>query len=179
MTKTVIKQATTIEEQIERLKERGMIIRSNEFAKMYLWNIGYYRLGFYWFPYEQDYPQKVNRNHLFNEGTDFSTIMTLYDFDSTLRSMLSAALLKIEVDIRAKVIYLISNLHKQSPAWFADSRVVSRDFIEDFTEKYNREIINNEVIRNHARYHINDRFAPAWKRWSSYLLATSRDLSQA
>lgn len=163
MVKTVIKQATTIEEQIERLKERGMIIRSDEFAKMYLWNIGYYRLGFYWFPYEQDYPQKVNRNHLFKEGTDFSTIMTLYDFDSTLRPMLSAALLKIEVDIRAKVIYLISNLHKQSPAWFADSRVVSRDFIEDFTEKYNREIINNEVIRNHARYHINDRFAPAWK----------------
>ena len=125
--------------------------------------IGYYRLGFYWFPFEQNYPQKVNRNHLFNEGTDFATSIVMYEFDKDFRTILNAYLQDIEVDLRTKVIYIISNLHKNNPTWFADRRIVKRSFIDYFTEKYNREIINNEVIRNHARYHINDRFAPAWK----------------
>lgn len=158
-----IKQATSIDEQIERLKNRGMIIKDEAFAKEMLAYIGYYRLGFYWFPFEQNYPQKVNRNHLFNEGTDFATSIVMYEFDKDFRTILNAYLQDIEVDLRTKVIYIISNLHKNNPTWFADRRIVKRSFIDYFTEKYNREIINNEVIRNHARYHINDRFAPAWK----------------
>ena len=158
-----IKQATSIDEQIERLKNRGMIIKDEAFAKEMLAYIGYYRLGFYWFPFEQNYPQKVNRNHLFNEGTDFATSIVMYEFDKDFRTILNAYLQDIEVDLRTKVIYIISNLHKNNPTWFADRRIVKKSFIDYFTEKYNREIINNEVIRNHARYHINDRFAPAWK----------------
>lgn len=158
-----IKLATSIDEQIERLKNRGMIIKDEAFAKEMLAYIGYYRLGFYWFPFEQNYPQKVNRNHLFNEGTDFATSIVMYEFDKDFRTILNAYLQDIEVDLRTKVIYIISNLHKNNPTWFADRRIVKRSFIDYFTEKYNREIINNEVIRNHARYHINDRFAPAWK----------------
>lgn len=158
-----IKLATSIDEQIERLKNRGMIINDEAFAKEMLAYIGYYRLGFYWFPFEQNYPQKVNRNHLFNEGTDFATSIVMYEFDKDFRTILNAYLQDIEVDLRTKVIYIISNLHKNNPTWFADRRIVKRSFIDYFTEKYNREIINNEVIRNHARYHINDRFAPAWK----------------
>ena len=158
-----IKQATSIDEQIERLKNRGMIIKDEAFAKEMLAYIGYYRLGFYWFPFEQNYPQKVNRNHLFNEGTDFATSIVMYEFDKDFRTILNAYLQDIEVDLRTKVIYIISNLHKNNPTWFADRRIVKRSFIDYFTEKYNREIINNEVIRNHARYHSNDRFAPAWK----------------
>jgi abortive infection bacteriophage resistance protein len=87
----------------------------------------------------------------------------MYEFDKDFRTILNAYLQDIEVDLRTKVIYIISNLHKNNPTWFADRRIVKRSFIDYFTEKYNREIINNEVIRNHARYHINDRFAPAWK----------------
>lgn len=162
MTKA-IKLATTIDEQIERLKNRGMIIPDEEVAKAYLWYIGYYRQGFYWFPMEQDYPNKEQRNHLFNEGANFATSIVLYNFDADFRTILNSYLQDIEVDMRAKVIYLISNIHKTNPIWFADKRFVNQSFIKAFTEKYNREIANNDVIKRHAKAHPNDKFAPAWK----------------
>lgn len=35
---------------------------NEEKAKEILLDIGYYRLGFYWFPYERTYPAKNDRN---------------------------------------------------------------------------------------------------------------------
>lgn len=53
-----IKTATTIEEQIAKLRKRGLTISDEDKAKEILSDIGYYRLGFYWFPYEKGYPKK-------------------------------------------------------------------------------------------------------------------------
>lgn len=44
--------AITLEKQIELLRSRGMIINDVEKAKEVLLDVGYYRLGFYWFPFE-------------------------------------------------------------------------------------------------------------------------------
>lgn len=44
------KTATTIQEQIETLRKRGMSIDDEGKAIENLSDIGYYRLGFYWFP---------------------------------------------------------------------------------------------------------------------------------
>lgn len=41
-----MKTATSIEEQIQLLEERGMIFNDKEKAKEILLDIGYYRLGF-------------------------------------------------------------------------------------------------------------------------------------
>lgn len=49
-----MKTATTLNEQIELLEKRGMIFSDIEKAKEILLDIGYYRLGFYWFPYEKN-----------------------------------------------------------------------------------------------------------------------------
>lgn len=53
-----LKFATNIEEQITKLVERGMVIEDIEKAKENLLDIGYFRLGFYWFPFEKSYPRK-------------------------------------------------------------------------------------------------------------------------
>lgn len=50
------KFATKIDKQIELLSSRGMIFGSEEKAKENLLDIGYYRLGFYWFPFEITFP---------------------------------------------------------------------------------------------------------------------------
>lgn len=44
-----MKKAYTIEEQIARLKSNGMIFDNEEKAKEILLDVGYYRLGFYFF----------------------------------------------------------------------------------------------------------------------------------
>ena len=46
-----LKLATNIDEQITKLVERGMVIDNVEKAKENLLDIGYFRLGFYWFPF--------------------------------------------------------------------------------------------------------------------------------
>ena len=50
-----MKKAYTIEEQIARLKSNGMIFDNEEKAKEILLDVGYYRLGFYSFPYGEFY----------------------------------------------------------------------------------------------------------------------------
>lgn len=158
-----IKLATTVEEQIERLKKRGMSIDNEDFAKEILMDVGYYRLGFYWFPLEKKYPERDNRDHKFKEGASFMTSVHLYEFDRAFRNILSNYLLDIEVNVRTKVIYNISNLHKENPTWFADNRIVMSPYISQFDTKYKREVMNNDVIKRHAAKHINDKYAPAWK----------------
>jgi abortive infection bacteriophage resistance protein len=50
-----MKQATTVQEQIENLKDRGLLLDiSEDKAKEILNDIGYFRLGFYCFPFEKN-----------------------------------------------------------------------------------------------------------------------------
>ena len=51
--------ATTITDQIQKLKDRGMDFQCDEEkVKEHLLDIGYYRLGFYWKPFEIDETHK-------------------------------------------------------------------------------------------------------------------------
>lgn len=158
-----IKTATTINEQLALLRNRGMTIEDESIAKETLLDIGYYRLGFYWFHLEKKYPNKEGRDHLFRSEASFTTALHLYEFDKQFRNILSDYLLDIEVNVRAKVIYYISNLHKNNPIWFADNKIVMAPFISQFELKYRREVANNDVIKRHTANHLNDRYAPAWK----------------
>ena len=66
-----MKQATSIEEQITKLKNRGIIIVDENKAEEILLDIGYYRLGFYSFPFEENYPYKKKRTHKYTDNTNF------------------------------------------------------------------------------------------------------------
>ena len=157
-----MKTATTINEQIQLLHDRGMKFINIEKAKEILLDIGYYRLGFYWFPYEQTYPSKNNRNHQFKDNTLFENAVTLYYFDHDLRSIIAPYLYRIEINFRTFLIYIVSNRYKKNPTWFADSRIVSNDFVTYLPDCY-KTICKNEAIKRHHRKYINDIYAPAWK----------------
>jgi abortive infection bacteriophage resistance protein len=82
-----MKQATTVEEQIEKLKSRGMVLDIGEAkAKEILSDIGYFRLGFYCFPFEKNYPQIKNRTHQYTQDSKISDVVNLYYFDFDLRN---------------------------------------------------------------------------------------------
>ena len=156
--------AKNVDEQIDLLQSRGMIINDIEKAKEVLLDVGYYRLGFYWFPYEVDYPQKHHRTHEFTKGADFDNAVKLYYFDFNLRNILLKALSRIEIAFRTKVIYFVSNKYKNSPTWFVDTNVVSNSQVRSFWDKVYKQILDKTpVIALHHRHHINDKFAPAWK----------------
>lgn len=158
------RKAITLDQQIKLLRERNMVITDVEKAKEVLFDIGYYRMGFYWFPFEQTYPNKYHRSHEFKEGTNFDDVVRLYYFDFNLRNLLFKPLSRIEIAFKTKVVYLVSNEYVNSPTWFIDNVVVNRKQANSFEQKVYRSIVEKTpLIALHHRLHINDKFAPAWK----------------
>lgn len=157
-------KSTTLEEQIQILRSRGMLINNEEKAKEVLSDIGYYRLGFYWFPMEIDYPNKNNRDHLFKDTADFDDAVRLYYFDFKLRNILLKYLSRIEISFKTSLIYFVSNRYDLHPTWFVNPIIVNRSFIQNFdVEVYNSKFKNNKVIARHHKKYVNDKYAPAWK----------------
>lgn len=150
--------ATSIDNQIEKLQARGMTLDlPEEKIKEVLLDIGYYRLGFYWNPFETD------DEHNFQEGIKFSTIIDLYYLDVDLRHLLIKYINRIEVNFRTQIVYYVSNANKKSPTWFVDPKVMTKGFINNFDKYYNTDFKKNNVISKHHMKYINDKYAPAWK----------------
>ena len=159
-----MKQATTLDEQISLLRSRGIQITNEEKAKEVLMDIGYYRLGFYLFPFEKSYPRLRERSHEYKQGTKLTDAVTLYYFDFDLRNILLRYINRIEVAFRTYMIYELSNKYKNEPTWFISPLVVNQRFLQSFdTEIYNDSFRSNPVIQRHHRRNINDKYAPAWK----------------
>jgi abortive infection bacteriophage resistance protein len=162
---TEMKQATTVEQQIKILKNRGIQIdMPEEKAKEILGDIGYFRLGFYCFPFETTYPNRQNRTHKYKQETKFSDIVLLYYFDTDLRNILSKYLNRIEINFRTNIIYRVSNQYIDCNTWFVSPMAMSRKFIDKFdNELYTENFKKNPIIKNHHKKYINDKYAPAWK----------------
>ena len=96
----------SLDEQIELLRSRGLIINDPTWAKSHLAIIGYYRLSSYWFHMEER--GEDLRLHRFKQNTTFESILEVYVFDQKLRSMMLEAIERIEIAIRAKWAYYLS-----------------------------------------------------------------------
>ena len=158
------KTATTVEEQIELLKSRHVVVEDEEKVKQILLDIGYYRLGSYLFPFEMTYPSKDNRNHMCYSGTNISDAIELYQFDDDLRYILNRYITKIEVNLRTYITYTVSNIYKSNPFWFADPNIMTEEYLSSFdTDIYNDTFKSNPVIAKHHTKYDEDSYAPAWK----------------
>ena len=153
--------ATSINQQLDLLEHRGMILGDREKAREYLLDIGYYRLGFYWHYFEKD------KEHNFYPDTKIEIIRQLYYFDFDLKYLLSKYIYRIEVHFRTQLVYLVSNRYKETPTWFVDRKVVSGSIIKFIDNLYNGSEDafkrHNKPIKRHHKKYINDKFAPAWK----------------
>ncbi len=155
--------ATTIDEQIRLLKNRGMEITDELKARENLMDIGYFRLGFYWFPFEQTYPRKIKRSHAFKKGINFDYAIKLYYFDFDLRNLLLRYISRIEVNFRTTLIYTASNKYKEDPCWYVNPKYVKNAFINDSLFKNaigdaSKETVIKQDLQEHKRM-----YAPAWK----------------
>lgn len=158
-----MKKALSLQAQIKRLEERGIIVQDEEKAKEILFDIGYYRLGFYTFPFEKTYTRLSNRTHEFREGTLFESIVQLYYFDYDLRKLLLSALTRIEVNIRTRITYMGSMYYDEDPFWFVSPLAVDDNYIQSFANKVYKTIKDSPAIVRHHQKYPEDTYAPAWK----------------
>jgi abortive infection bacteriophage resistance protein len=157
------KRAYTVKEQVKLLASRGMEFDNIPKAEEILSDIGYYRFGFFSFPFETTYPKKVNRTHEFVPGTTFRQVHDLYMFDSGLRFLLTKALTRIEINIRTRIT-LMGSLHFISdPWWFCNPKYVNRGFLSKFDREVYSAVKKNPAIEEHHKKHPQDKYAPAWK----------------
>jgi abortive infection bacteriophage resistance protein len=111
------KPPLTIQQQINKLKNRGLSFGNEPKAAHYLSNISYYRLRAYTYPFQDN----TSPEHPFNREVSFEEIINLYVFDRRLRILIFNALEKIEIALRTKIIYEYSNAFGSH--WFEDENM--------------------------------------------------------
>jgi abortive infection bacteriophage resistance protein len=156
--------ATSIENQIVKLRKRGMTIDLDDTKiSEVLLDIGYYRLGFYWHPFE------IDSDHNFKEGTKFSDVLDLYYLDVDLRYLLIKHINRLELNFRTNLIYWVSMHYDNNPIWYSDPDIMSADYLKDIKSHYNNNFKtkNIQINKHHIKY-PNDKYAPCWKTFEYY-----------
>lgn len=113
------KVALTLDEQVARLRDRGMRVVDDERARHFLGHLNYYRLRGYWIGSELP---SASGEHEFGPGTDFDEIIALYDFDRRLRLLVNDAVERVEVSLRTGWAYVLGHAYgpiaHRDPRWF-------------------------------------------------------------
>jgi abortive infection bacteriophage resistance protein len=109
--KSYNKPALSLNQQLELLISRGLIISDQAKVEHYLKFIGYYRLSGYMLPF-------CSSKDCFKPGVNFEQIIDLYKFDRKLRLFVFDSIEIIEVALRAVITDSLSL--KYCPHWFAD-----------------------------------------------------------
>lgn len=161
------KPPKTIQEQIVLLQNRNMSFSDIKQAPHFLSNISYYRLKGYWWEMQDD---KVN--HHFKNGSVFEDVIDLYNFDRHFRLIVFNAIERIEIALRAKLIYHLSLGYGShwylEPSIFQDPKRFT-----SFLGKINNDISNSseEFIVKHFQNHANE-MPESWKSLEILTLGT-------
>jgi abortive infection bacteriophage resistance protein len=126
----------TIEEQIKNLKEIGLIVADEEYAKKILNDISYFRLiKAYSFGFKE-------KNGNYNSDVTFEQIVELYLFNANFRQITFAQIEKIEINCRCRM----SNYFAKT--YGVLGYVDSNNFVDSEYHKTFLEDIEEEIVRN-------------------------------
>jgi abortive infection bacteriophage resistance protein len=153
------KLPTTIEEQVEKLRSRGLRLNNQLHAQNVLANISYYRLRAYTFPFQDN----LTDNHPFHSNVDFEKIVELYKFDRDLRLLIFDAIERIEIALRTQIIYQFSLTHgshwQLNPALYRD-KVRFINHLDSLQKEIER---STETFIEHYRNKYTDpKEPPSW-----------------
>lgn len=147
----------TIAQQIEQLKSRGMQFEDAAKASYHLENLNYYRLSAYWLPFELDH-----QTHTFKDGTNFDRVLELYIFDRELRLLMLDAIERIEVSVRSRFAYEISQKYGSHPH-LDESIFKSLPHYKKTLGKLKAEIDRSkEPFIKHFKEKYSEEFPPIW-----------------
>lgn len=154
------KPAIPISDQIRLLESRGLSILDKELAIHFLKNVSYYRLAGYWWPLQED-----KTEHTFKKGSQFETVIQLYNFDRELRLIVFNMIERIEIAIRTYLIYDFSNHY--DPWWFEDVTLFkNHTYWKKHLQSIKKDISRSKevfIAEHKKKYHQDDRCPPAWK----------------
>jgi abortive infection bacteriophage resistance protein len=161
------KPSKSIQEQIALLQSRNMQFRNINNAPHFLNNISYYRLKGYWWELQDD---KIN--HHFAPNSYFEDVIDLYNFDRHFRLIVFNAIERIEIALRTKLIYHLSQSY--GPHWYClPSIFEDPKRFTSFLGKINMDMSSSseEFIVKHFDNHA-DEMPESWKALEVLTLGT-------
>lgn len=143
----------SLEEQVQKLADRGLDISDASQAMEYIYRIGYYRLTGYLHPFRKknvetsdDGTIKVSLLSSYEPGTTLSQIASLVDYDRRLRLLMLDAVERIEISVRMRIGYALG---KRSPFSHLDSST----FEDNFVRRYKHGAWVAKAQQSHQRSH--------------------------
>lgn len=151
----------TVEEQIEILKSRGLIIKDEKRALLFLKNNNYYELinGYKDFFIDKKKTEEEKKD-VYKSDIAFEDIVSLYEFDFEIRSIILKGILKIENIIKTKLAYYFSEKYNQEYNYLNihnyNDNIKSVKIIADISNiiKVNMVGSKNEEMKNILEYYL-------------------------
>lgn len=138
---------------------QGLTFEDESLAEQTLGEISYFRFAAYLRPMEED-----KLTHKFKSGATFGNALSLYEFDTELRSLVFDAIQRIEIAIRTRIIQHFSISH--GAFWYMDMTLCDNEhkFLENLTS-IDREVQRSkeDFIKEHFKKYDKPEFPPAWK----------------
>ena len=154
---TFSKPFFTIPQQIVQLKSRGMLFDNEEKAAHYLENLNYYRLSGYWLIFEKDHA-----THEFKEGTTFIRVIDHYVFDRELRLLMLDAIERIEVSVRSRLAYELSQKYGSHPHLNCDIFHPITAYTKTLTKLKSEIDRGKEPFLKHFKDKYREELPPLW-----------------
>ncbi len=151
---TSLKPPCTFDQQIGILKSRNLIIEDEDYAKIILSRVNYYRLS--------AYGLGLHNNNIYEANIKFETLYRLYEFDVKFRYLLLEAIEVIEIMFRTQIAYHMSikygSLCHLNSAFFSKSEYHEK-FIKEFAKEKERQKDTAFVKHHDCKYEGN---MPVW-----------------
>ena len=145
------KEAISVQDQLNLLSQKNLVIQNIEKAEHCLSVVGYYRLSMYFNAF-------LNENKRFDKNISFEKIWNIYAFDRKLRLLVSDAIEKIEVALRASLTNVLAI--KYGAIWYT----LETPFKKFWFEKTEKGSIPKDVFAKETFKILNRRNSPDFLR---------------
>jgi abortive infection bacteriophage resistance protein len=169
------KPPLNIPDQLLQLRDRGLLVGSDDLALNALELIGYYRLSAYWLFFEEPPASGETRSHRFKPGTTFEQVIDLYNKDRLIRLLVIDAIERIEIAARSAWVQEMSMKH--GPHCYLDPQLFRPDFNhgEQLEQLRSQLLQSNETFVIHYRQTYSEpELPPIWAMTELISLGTLR-----
>lgn len=157
------KQFKSLDEQIEILKYKGLVINNVDYAKNVLLRENYFFVSGYRHLFMKSSVDKV-----YKEGTRFEEVYSLFLFDRTLRNILFKNLLIIENNLKSISSYQLSKRYGYKEKDYLkeknfDSNPEKKRQVNDLIKKMKKQIRSNSRENTATLHYVsNYGYIPLW-----------------
>ena len=144
MTTPYAKPWLSIPDQLQKLKDYGLVVGDEAAARDFLRHLNYYRFSGYGLAFEA-------QRHAFRPGTTFEAIQNSYYFDRALRDLVTESLEVIELDLRSAVAHDYGQAHGAFGHTAAANFFRTFDHVEWLDKLHEETERSNEVFVAHFK----------------------------